>query len=473
MQSRQSIELRQHQQLALTPQLQQALRFLQASAQDFEQEVADALLENPLLEREEEYDIDIQRLEPEADDEREDSRLLLSIANRPRVQGDDGAARPETSQAETLQDHLLAQLRVTRLSRRDQAFVELLIGELDDNGYLVGDLAEIAECLPDGLGVDPDELATALSLLQSFDPPGVGARSLSECLLIQLQRRQGALRPEVLACARDLAQNHLALLASGNLARLRERLACSPGVLREAHQVLLALEPKPGRELTGALADHVIPEIIVRKRKEQWEAQLNPAAMPRLRVNSAYEQAIREQGVNEQPVAQGAASLQQKIREAHGTLKSVNQRFETILRVAQAVVAHQQDFFHTGVQAMRPLNLREIADELGMHESTVSRATRFKYAQTPWGLFELKYFFGSGLDTDQGEMASATAVKALIQDLVAAETAVKPLSDSQLAVKLGERGVVIARRTVAKYREAAGIESAALRKAKALLAQEV
>ncbi len=469
MHSRQSLELRQHQQLALTPQLQQSIRFLQLSAQELELEVAQALIENPMLEPEQEYDIEAADAVAARAREQEERWTSSGASSRAgNNNSDDEPTRPESALFHTLHDHLLQQLHLTRAQPRDCALVELLIDELDENGYLPTSLDEIGQCLPAELGVDADELQAALRLLQSFDPPGVGATSLGDCLCLQLRHRQFTSEsrptPEVLACATQIACRHLALLASGNLAKLREALACDQQTLRAAHSLLLQLEPRPARNWASSVADYVTPDVVVRKIKGRWQASLNPAVVPRLRINSVYEMLLEQ--------APAAPAMQNQLQQAHGLIRSVNQRFVTILRVTQAIVDRQQDYFEQGVGAMRPLLLRDIAEHLDLHESTVSRATRQKYAQTPWGVIELKRFFGTAVHTDDGESTSATAVRTLILKLVDEESRKKPLSDNQIAQRLAEQGVVIARRTVAKYREAAGIEPAILRKARATLGQD-
>ncbi len=463
MTARQTLELRNHQQLALTPQLQQSIRLLQLSAQELEHEIAQAILDNPLLEQQEEYDIDQPEAKLEEPDSPRDEWPVLPLPSR----GADPYAdseRPDTAQPETLGQHLLRQLRLTRAGPRDLALITLLIEELDENGYLPSTLDDIAQCLPPELEVDVHELEAALRLLQSFDPVGVGARSLAECLLLQMALAPIAQRcdPPVLQCARQLAERHLDLLASGNLTRLREALGCTQGVLRQAHVLLLSLEPRPGRAWAGSQADYVNPDVLVHKAGRRWLARLNPAVLPKLRVHPQYESWLGE--------APQRGLLHEQLQQAHGLIKNVHQRFETILRVAQAIVDRQQAFFEQGAHAMRPLLLRDIAQALEMHESTVSRATRQKFVATPCGVLELKYFFGVALDTDDGLATSATAVRSLIAKLVSGESSEKPLSDSQIATSLGEQGVTIARRTVAKYREAAGIESASLRRARATLA---
>ncbi len=466
MQSRQSLELRQNQQLALTPQLQQSIRLLQLSAQELELELAQALLENPMLEHEEEYDIDVaDTVADEAQEQDERWPLLTSINRASNNSADEEQTRPESALAETLQDHLLQQLHVTHAQPRDCALITLLIDELDQNGYLPTSLDDILHYLPVELAIDIDELQTALRLLQSFDPPGVAARSLSECLCLQLSHlravAEAPIPADILACAMQIARDHLGILASGNLNRLRDALSCNQNTLRAAHALLLKLEPRPARNWASSTADYVTPDVLIRKVKNRWQASLNPAVVPKLRINSVYESLLAQ--------APAAPAMQGQLQQAQGLIKSTNQRFVTIMRVTQAIVDRQQDYFEHGVRAMRPLLLRDIAQELELHESTVSRATRQKYLQSPWGVIELKRFFGAALQTDDGETTSATAVRSLILKLVGEESSKKPLSDSQIAIRLAEQGVVIARRTVAKYREAAGIEPAILRKARAAL----
>ncbi len=500
MQSRQSIQLRQQQQLALTPQLQQSIRFLQLSAQELELEVAQALAENPLLELEGEYDTDAPAAEDGAlsqdDGASQENETYLDDtevygaqpAMRERSQ-DDEYAPPEAGSVDTLRDHLLGQLNVTRATERDKVLVTLLIDELDENGLLRVSIDEVVGYINAQLGTAeadldndkavsdepaPDEPApavlreemqTALRLLQSFDPPGVGAQTVAECLQIQLRQTQDAHPADVFDCALRMVGAHLDTLAAGNFIRLREQLGVSQAVLQAAHQWVLSLNPKPGRAWAQSVADYVRPEIIVRKVGEQWQARLNPAVFPRLRVNPEYEQWLQLNKADE-----SVSALQTQLQQAHGLMKSVAQRSETVLRVADFIVRHQQAFFHRGPQAMQPLVLRDIADALALHESTVSRATRNKYLQTPWGVFELKYFLGTSLGG--GGLApatSGTAVRAMIRQLISAESVEKPLSDNKIAQLLADKGVEVARRTVAKYREAEGIDTASVRKAKARL----
>ncbi|MGP1615518.1 MAG: RNA polymerase factor sigma-54, partial [Pollutimonas bauzanensis] len=391
------------------------------------------------LEHEEEYDIVAADTVAEEAQAREDRWPLLGTASRAgNNNADDEPTRPETAMPESLQDHLLQQLHLTRAQQRDCALVTLLIDELDQNGYLPTPLEDILQYLPPELAVDIDELQAALRLLQSFDPPGVGATSLADCLCLQLEHSQALsatpVPADILACATLIARDHLAVLASGNLNRLRDALSCDQETLRAAHALLLQMEPRPARNWATSTADYVTPDVLVRKVKGRWRASLNPAVVPKLRINSVYESLLDR--------APAAPAMQGQLQQAQGLIKSMNQRFVTILRVTQAIVDRQQEFFEQGVGAMRPLLLRDISQELELHESTVSRATRQKYAQTPWGVIELKRFFGAALQTDDGATTSATAVRSLILKLVGEESAKKPLSDSQIAERL-----VISRRT--------------------------
>ncbi|MFZ3288092.1 MAG: RNA polymerase factor sigma-54, partial [Telluria sp.] len=368
---------------------------------------------------------------------------------------DDEDARPQLeASARTLREHLMEQMRVTPLGVRDRALVELIVDALDDNGYLEESLDEILARLPPELEIDADELKTALSLLQSFDPAGVGARCASECLALQIKRL-----PEVPMVTRRTAllivENHLTWFAQREFNKLRKALDCDDEDLREAQVVIRRCNPHPGAVFASDVSDYVVPDVIVRRAKGGWSVTLNHDVMPRLRVNSLYANLLKQGS----PGQMGA-----QLQEAKWLIKNMRQRFDTILRVAQAIVDRQRNFFSHGAVAMRPLVLREIADTLGLHESTISRVTTQKYMLTPHGMFELKYFFGSHVATEAGGEASSTAIRALIVQLTGAEDPKNPLSDSKIADMLGEQGMVIARRTVAKYREALKIPPVSLRK---------
>jgi RNA polymerase sigma-54 factor len=342
--------------------------------------------------------------------------------------------------------------------------VLVLIDSLNEDGYLADPLDEIADRLAVSLGIEEEEareqlqqrLRCALKWLQSMEPTGVGARNLSECLQLQVRAlpRSQAQMVAILIC-----KDHLELLARRDTKKLMAATGADEELLREAQALIIGCEPKPGRPFVRAEANIVVPDVIVQRSGRGWRVVLNPDVMPRLRINDVYAQAIKGQRNG------SGAGLVARLQEARWFLKNILQRFETIQRVAQAIVERQRAFFTHGEVAMRPLVLREIADELGLHESTISRVTTAKYMATPFGTFELKYFFGSSLATEAGGSASSTAVRALLKQLVAAEDPAKPLSDSQLSQMLEEQGIHVARRTVAKYREALKIAPANLRRA--------
>ena len=495
-----ALQFKLSQQLALTPQLQQSIRLLQLSTLELNQEIEQMLAENPLLEREDDplgecvsiapngtLDPPIpagladlggtpaetaQRNDADGADssdgdhdsggtqDGEDAPADWGHDSGSRSQGDDDDERdyPQLADAGvSLAEHLRTQLAATRLERRDRALVELLIDELDRDGMLTTGLDEFREALPAELEIDPDEVAAALRLLQSFDPTGVGARDLRECLLLQLAQTDCD-DPPVAATARLIVRDHLELLAARDFVRLRRVLQCDEDLLRQAHTLIRSLNPRPGGRFASEGAGYVVPDVIVRRTRAGWTASLNPDVMPKLRVNDIYADILRRNR------GSAAGNLAGPLQEARWLIKNIAQRFETILRVSQAIVERQRGFFSHGAVAMRPLVLREIADTLDLHESTISRVTTQKFMLTPHGTFELKYFFGSHVATDTGGAASSTAIRALLKQLIGAEDARRPLSDSQLADMLGEQGFVVARRTVAKYRESLRIPAVAQRK---------
>ena len=450
-----SLQFRLSQHLTLTPQLQQSIRLLQLSTVELNQEIDRMLMENPALERED------AEGEPEAaapapapaggagasgstEPAAPDTDWPADIASSWRGpddddEGDRSFTAPDTP---TLRDHLRGQLSLTNLGDRDRVFVQLLIDALDEDGYLTQPLEEIAALLP--AEADPEELGIALRHLQNLEPAGVGARSPGECLALQLR-----IMPDEPArrLALDIVEKHLELLASRDYTRLKNITGAGEEALRAAQRLIQALNPRPGAAYAKVETRYVIPDVIVRKQRGVWRASLNPDAMPRLRINRLYAE-----------LAAGArtsgAAIASQLQEARWLIKNVQQRFDTILRVSQAIVDQQRHFLEHGEVAMRPLVLREIAQTLGLHESTISRVTTQKYMATPRGTFELKYFFGSHVATEAGGAASSTAIRALIKQLVAAEDAKAPLSDARISQILGEQGIVVARRTIAKYREA-------------------
>lgn len=489
---KQTLQLRMSQHLALTPQLQQSIRLLQLSTLELHQELEQILSDNPLLERmDDPLDRSVRLLadgaigatpstptespSPEAGSadpapsgeggeggEGADGGAVAEsdwsfddVARTSKAPDDDDARPQIEAHDTTLRDHLLEQMRVTVREPRDRALVELIIDALNDNGYLDEPLEEIHARLPEELDIELEELQVALTLLQSFEPAGIGARNAAECLAIQIRRM-----PKVPLVTRRMAltivENHLTLFAQRDFNKLRKLLDCDDEDLREVQQVIKRCNPHPGAAFAADASDFVVPDVIVKKSKSGWQVMLNHEVMPRLRVNALYANILKQN--------KGEGSLTSQLQEAKWLIKNMRQRFDTILRVAQAIVDRQRNFFSHGAVAMRPLVLREIADTLGLHESTISRVTTQKYMLTPHGMFELKYFFGSHVATEAGGEASSTAIRALIKQLIGAEDPKNPFSDSKIADMLGEQGMVVARRTVAKYREALKIPPVNLRK---------
>src|SRR5438105_1823859 len=464
-----SLQFRLSQHLTLTPQLQQSIRLLQLSTVELNQEIDRLLMENPALERKDvEAAADAHPAPqpaggsdaspvPEAPPA-ENDWSLDSTANWRGAEDEEGERSFSAPDTPTLRDHLHTQLSLTNLGARDRAFVALLIDALDDDGYLTQSLEEIAAMLPAEAEADPESIAEDLSIalrhLQHFEPAGVGARSPGECLCLQLRNLPDE---PVRTLALDIVEKHLELLAARDYSRLKALTGAGDDALRAAQRLIRALNPRPGAAFAKIEARYVIPDVIVRKVRNVWRASLNPDAMPRLRINRLYAEIAAG--------ARNGTSLSSQLHEARWLIKNVQQRFETILRVSQAIVDRQRHFLEHGEVAMRPLVLREIAETLSLHESTISRVTTQKYMATPRGTFELKYFFGSHVATEAGGAASSTAIRALIKQLVAAEDAKAPLSDARISQILGEQGIVVARRTIAKYRDALQIPAVNQRKA--------
>lgn len=480
-----SLQLKLSQHLALTPQLQQSIKLLQLSTLELNQEIEKILLENPMIERDEpEANLGSSRMEApgpaapagsEAAQEREQEQARdaeqrerdpdrdFDFADGGDWHSTGGGQRDDDDEtdfqelqacAQTLRDHLDAQVALTPLSDRDRALVRFMIEALDDDGYLSQSLDDLLPLLPPEMEIELDDLTIALRQIQSLDPVGVGAADISECLALQL-RAQAPSRARELALA--IVAEHLELLAARDFVKIKRALRCSDDELREAHAQILELNPRPGAQYAQSEIRYVVPDVVVRKVRNSWIVTLNPDAMPKLRINHLYAQILRDN--------RGASgSLSNHLQEARWLIKNVQQRFDTIQRVSQAIVDRQRQFFDYGDVAMRPLTLREIAEQLELHESTVSRVTTQKYMATPRGIFEFKHFFGSHVATDSGGAASSTAIRALIRQLVAAEDKKKPLSDAKIAELLGQQGIVVARRTIAKYRESLDIPPVSLRK---------
>jgi RNA polymerase sigma-54 factor len=464
-----SLQFRLSQHLTLTPQLQQSIRLLQLSTVELNQEIDRLVMENPALERE---DVEESGEAPPAPVASGSTSTTTEAAPAPDTdwaselssnwrtgesgdeEGEKTFTQPHTP---TLRDHLHAQLSVTKLSPRDRAFVEILIDALDEDGYLTQPLEEIVALLPAEAGVPEaiaEELSIALAHLHHFEPAGVGARSPGECLALQLRNHPECAERTL---ALEIVNKHLELLAARDYSRLKALTGANDDALRTAQGLIRALNPRPGAAFAKIEARYVVPDVIVKKVRNAWRASLNPDAMPRLRINRLYAEIAAG--------ARSAGSLSTQLQEARWLIKNVQQRFDTILRVSQAIVERQRHFLEHGEVAMRPLVLREIAETLSLHESTISRVTTQKYMATPRGTFELKYFFGSHVATEAGGAASSTAIRALIKQLVAAEDGKAPLSDARISQILGEQGIVVARRTIAKYREALQIPAVNQRKA--------
>ncbi len=524
------LSLRVSQHLALTPQLQQSIRLLQLSTLELSQEISQMLDDNPFLElsedRAEREDFGLDHSDaPVAAAEREaelapsmtpdyvsvpdtpssdDSVTPLSAEDGQSWEGDgtqeiapddgewggdakahgnnldsdgDADAGELGRTHESLQAYLHAQALATRLGTEDRVALRFLIESLNDDGYLDDTL----EALAAGLApADDDELdqllhhfRIALITLQGFDPVGVGASDLGECLRLQLRAMQRSVPPDdpqqaLLAVAVRICAQPIDLLARRDVRKLSQLCGAGDGAVKEAIALIARLEPKPGRRFVNVERNIVVPDVLVRQvgsgANVRFRTQINPQVMPRLRVHDIYANALRQHRGNGRDSSNYAA-LQQRLQEARWFIKNIQQRFDTILRVSTAIVERQRNFFLHGVLAMRPLVLREIADELGLHESTISRVTTAKFMATPLGTFELKYFFGSSLGTESGGNASSTAVRALIKQFIDAESSKKPLSDNQLSEMLKEQGIACARRTVAKYREGLRIAPANLRRA--------
>ena len=475
-----SLQLRLSQHLTLTPQLQQSIRLLQLSTLELNQEIEKFLQENPLLERDdvrEEPPAAAQSGSVETSTDSAPASTTDNAANATDAEGsadgadfgedfshggtrddNDEAEYPQVAaEAQSLREHLIAQLSLTQISEHDKKLVTLLIDSLDDDGYLHQDLDELIAILPPELDIEIEDLHVALRHLQNLDPPGIGARNLGECLKLQLEALPVATAHR--AQALEIVNHHLDLLAARDFGKLKKLLHCEDVDLRVIQSLITGLNPRPGASYSSGDTRYIVPDVILKKNKGVWLAALNPDAMPRLRINRLYAD-ILQRNRNA-----GHQQLSTHLQEARWLIKNIQQRFDTILRVSQAIVDRQRHFFEHGEVAMRPLVLREIAEILDLHESTISRVTTQKFMFTPRGIFELKYFFGSHVTTETGGAASSTAIRALIKQLVSAEDGKKPLSDSQISEILSQQGIVVARRTVAKYRELMQIPQVNLRKA--------
>jgi len=468
------LHLRINQQLALTPQLQQAIRLLQLSSIELEMELREALETNPLLELCELNGAANESAEASDSESPAEAAASSTEAETPNreeldyaepmdfgLERSDYSAGPayddgegfesQDQEPEDLRDHLLWQLNLTPLSARDRAIGVTIIEAIDDDGYLHESNEILQQNLATLYHVEIDEIEAVRHCIQRFDPLGVASRSLSECLCVQLD----AFDPTVpgLATARALASEHLEELARNDRARLCRQLHTEPDDLDAAISLIRSLDPKPGAAVSPGNAEFVSPDAYAFKHNGRWVVSLSPNCQPKLAINQQYASLIARARRDD------ASYLRGQLQEARWLIKSLETRADTLLKVANAIVRAQSGFLDYGAEAMRPLVLRDIAEEIGMHESTVSRVTTRKYLHTPRGTFEFKYFFSSGVSTIDGGAASATAIQAMIKKLIGDEKAARPMSDQALAVELNRRGIEVARRTVAKYREALHIPS--------------
>lgn len=478
-----SLQLRLGQQLTMTPQLQQAIKLLQLSTLDLQQEIQQVLDSNMMLEivDDDALRINLGELEPPTikvdtsdqetcegsqnempdefvvDSSWEDvyDSLQVAMTNPPAETYEFEAQR---GPSETLQEHLLWQLELTQFSDRDRLIAMSIIDSINAEGYLVSTLDEIYQGLQPQLeDLEEDEVVAVLHSVQNFDPPGVAAIDLQDCLRLQLLQlpEQTPYRDKAL----ELVTHYLDLLAAQDQAKLLKRLEVHPAYLAKIIGLIRSLDPKPGAKIQETDSEYVIPDVFVVKQNDQWQVQLNPDIAPKLRINPLYSGMIKRSDSSKDN-----ACMKDHLQEARWFIKSLHSRNDTLLRVARCIIDKQGDFLEHGSIAMRPMVLRDVAEELELHESTISRVTTQKYMHTPNGIVEFKYFFSSHVATDEGGECSAIAIRAFIKELIGSENPVKPLSDDKIAKLLQEKGIIVARRTVAKYREAMSIQSSSQRK---------
>lgn len=462
----------------MTPQLQQAIRLLQLSSIELQTEIQEALETNPLLEVEENVDFDSDSTSQEEGDGSQDAPVEDSSQLEhndipeelptdsewedtfdhqhvgPAAQGqaiDNDIQRDnEDESSQSLQEHLLWQMRLTPFTELEQTIAILIIDAIEEDGYLKSTLEEIQQSLGEERDADLDEIEAVLHRLQHFDPVGVGARDLRECLLIQLQ--QFGNETEQRDLLTTLIDQHLDTLAKRDYQQIKRALKINDEQLTDLVKLIQLLNPRPGSQIQVDKTEYIVPDVYVRKINNRWQLSLNPDNAPKLQVADHYAQLIKRADNSADNVY-----LKNNLQEARWFLKSLQSRNDTLLKVTDAIINRQKDFLDHGDEAMRPLVLHNIAEEVEMHESTISRVTTRKYLHTPRGIYELKYFFSSHVSTDSGGECSATAIRAIIKKLVAAENPRKPLSDSKIADILGDQGVNVARRTIAKYRETLAI----------------
>lgn len=489
-----SLQLKLGQQLAMTPQLQQAIRLLQLSTLDLQQEIQEALDGNPLLELDEDHNETATGAEDSKAENKDSSELLSAqsgdsadpepfdtsevIEQREMPEDlpvdttwddvysagtgstgiavDDDMPVYQGETTESLQDYLMWQVQLTPFSETDLTIATAIIDAIDDKGYLTCSTEEILE----STGIDEvelDEVEAVLKRIQQFDPLGVASRNLQECLLLQLATFTED--TPWLQEAKNLLNQHIDLLANRDYRQLMRETKLKEAELKAVMQLIHNLDPRPGNRVVASETEYVVPDVSVFKDHGKWVVTINPDSVPRIRVNQQYA-ALSKNTRN----SADSQFIRSHLQDAKWLIKSLESRNETLLKVARCIVEHQQDFFEYGEEAMKPMVLNDIALAVDMHESTISRVTTQKYMHTPRGIFELKYFFSSHVSTDNGGECSSTAIRALVKKLVAAENQAKPLSDSKIATLLAEQGIMVARRTIAKYRESLGIPPSNQRK---------
>ena len=473
---KQGLQLRLSQQLAMTPQLQQAIRLLQLSTLELQQELQQALESNPLLEQIDTHEeIDTRETQ---DSETLDTADALEQKEMPEelpldaswdtiytagtpsgTSGDyidDELPVYQGETTQTLQDYLMWQVELTPFSDTDRAIATTIVDAVDDTGYLTVPLEDILESMGDE-EIDIDEVEAVLKRIQRFDPVGVAAKDLRDCLLIQLSQFDKT--TPWLEEARLIISDHLDLLANHDFRTLMRVTRLKEDVLKEAVNLIQSLDPRPGQSIQTGEPEYVIPDVLVRKHNGHWTVELNSDSIPRLQINQHYASMCnnaRNDGDSQ--------FIRSNLQDAKWLIKSLESRNDTLLRVSRCIVEQQQAFFEQGEEYMKPMVLADIAQAVEMHESTISRVTTQKYLHSPRGIFELKYFFSSHVNTEGGGEASSTAIRALVKKLIAAENPAKPLSDSKLTSLLSEQGIMVARRTVAKYRESLSIPPSNQRK---------
>ena len=453
-----TIHLKLGQTLTMTPQLQQAIKLLQLPVMDLNQQIQEALESNVMLDMEELPEA--PRIDSASTAEvrtltADDSWRDVGRGQDSSFSGNDGRSMADFAddREQTLREHLLEQLETEKFTDAERIIGEAIIDAIDEDGYLFESLEEIRAVLGDDAPA-PNRIERVLAKIQHFDPLGVGARSLTECIELQL----APYPPETpgLQAARRIADEFLELVADRNLTQLRRRLAVDDDELDHALALVRSCHPKPGQAVSGGRTEYVIPDVFVRKQDGQWIVEISPSGVPRIRVNQQYAALVRGNGDH--------SVLRAQLQEARWLVRSLEIRNETLYKVASTIVARQVEFFEHGEEAMKPMILRDIAEAIEMHESTVSRVTNNKYMHTPRGVFEFKYFFSSHVSSVDGDDQSSIAVRAKIRKLIGAENPRKPLSDSKITALLKEEGVQVARRTVAKYREALQIPSSSERR---------